>query len=120
MLRTMLTLAAGLTIASTMLALDNQRRWPLIQGAHLTRTINLAENVDVPVIVEIKDRNGKSIYRLECHSGDYESEDPDFDFSGDYQCVFFALKNGKRTSWNLLADDTREQQSRDWMNRGRI
>ena len=72
---------------------------------------------DTPALDYIRDVNGKPLYKLECHNGNY-SDQSEMNFSGKFQCALFALGDGKTDSWNLLADRT--EQDSDWGNRGRM
>ncbi len=95
--------------------------WPIIQPLHGQRTfINPGRgNADTPFLALIKDAGGVPIYKLECHNGNYENES-EMNFSGDFQCALFALKGDALASGDLLAANTRNEQSTDWWNRGRM
>jgi hypothetical protein len=74
-------------------------------------------SLDTPALEYIRGLNGRPLYRLECHNGNY-SDQSEMNFSGKFQCALFALEDGKTDSWNLLADRT--EQDSDWGNRGRM
>ncbi len=62
---------------------------------------------------------GASVYKFECHNGSYE--DMTFiNFSGDFQCALSSFEGNRRTSWNLLASDDRNEQTSDSFNRARM
>jgi len=95
--------------------------WPVVQPLHESHTyLNPGQNnKDTPFLAFVKDVSGESVYRLECHNGNYENESG-MVFSGDFQCALFALNGKTLNSGNLLAANTRDEQSSDWWNRGRM
>lgn len=94
--------------------------WPRVSHASARQTYLLdATTSDTPFSLDIRDSFGSTAYRLECHSGEYENQAV-MNFSGTFHCAFFALKDGARTSWNLLATDEEAEQRSDWYNRGRM
>jgi hypothetical protein len=94
--------------------------WPVPQSVHETHTFaGLANGLDTPVSLFIKDSVGLPIYKLVCHSGNYD-DDSEYNFSGTFQCALFAVRGEKPTSGNLLAADTKDEKSTDWWNRGRM
>jgi hypothetical protein len=101
-------------------SLDQRPEWPAFQPLHEARTfVGLASGSDAPVLLFIKNAAGVSIYRLVCHSGNYDG-DTEYNFSGTFQCALFAVRGDKATSGNLLAANTKDEQSTDWWNRGRM
>jgi len=70
-------------------------------------------------IAYIEALDGTPVYKFECHDGNY-SDQSEMNFSGDFQCALFSVKDGKLTSGNLLASDTKNEVSADWWNRGRM
>jgi hypothetical protein len=97
------------------------QKWPTVRPAQIERTFsNLAGNeVDTPLLLPIRDTAGSVVYRLDCHNGNYEN-DSEYTYSGDFHCALFAVSDGRRASWTLLAEDTPEQRSSDSQNRGRM
>ena len=96
--------------------------WPLVQP--VKKTVTFMEpgksGTDIPLSLILKDTHGVPVYKLECHNGNYE-DSSELNFSGNFQCSLFALKEGRtRASWNLLAAKTKDEQSSDWFNRGRM
>jgi hypothetical protein len=93
----------------------------VVEPLHERHTFNdLAKsNADTPFLVYLKGTEGVAFYKLECHNGFYEN-DTGVDFSGDFQCVLFAIDGNKVTTGNLLAVDNKDERSTDWFNRGRI
>lgn len=78
-----------------------------------------ARATDTPFFALIRDFRGNVIYKFECHNGNYDRESV-ISFSGDFQCALFAVKAGKPASGNLLAATSKDEQSADWWNRGRM
>jgi len=95
--------------------------WPTIQALHETYTFTYTrDTTDTPVLAFIKDDAGAPRYKLECHSGGYD-DDSETNYSGDLQCVLFALdEHAKPITVNLLAVETKNEQSSSWWNRGRM
>jgi hypothetical protein len=75
---------------------------------------------DTPALVFVPRTEGGTVYKLECHNGNYDDAS-EMNFSGDFQCALYALQGGRVTSGNLLADSSHDQQTSDWLfNRGRM
>jgi hypothetical protein len=71
-------------------------------------------NADVSML--IRSTVAAPLYKLQCHSVGYTG-DPDFDYSGDFECRLSSV-GGHDTYSTLLTEDSR--QSRDWESRGRF
>lgn len=98
----------------------SHNEWPPIRQVEVSRTFNNKTTIaDTPFFLSIKDVHRVTIYRLECHNGNYENGSK-INFSGDFQCALFAIKNGSRVSGNLLAANTKDELSTEWWNRGRM
>lgn len=93
--------------------------WPTILPIREEKVIGNIAAADTPLTVWIKNTAGRPMYKLECHTGNYENES-EMNFSGDYQCALFAVKGGEPASGDLLAANTKDELSTDWWNRGRI
>jgi hypothetical protein len=117
-------LCAIVVAAMSWITLQNQApNWPSIQALHETRTIvnpPMGNITDNGFTAWVKDVGGVPIYKIECHGGNYNNDSSPINFSGDFQCAFFAVHNSKITGGNLLAANTRNEQSTDWWNRGRL
>jgi hypothetical protein len=96
-------------------------KWPVIQPLEEKRVFIAPgrDNADTPFVASIKDSEGVPVYKLECHNGNYDDES-EMNFSGDFQCALFAVKNKALVSGNLLAANTKNERSTDWWNRGRM
>ena len=96
-------------------------KWPSVQPLEDKHAVsNLGEHgADTPIVALIKGTDGVPVYKLECHTGEYDDE-TEINFSGDYQCALFAVKGTSFTSGDLLAADTKDELSTDWWNRGRV
>jgi hypothetical protein len=64
----------------------------------------------------IRSNKDRPIYKLQCHHRGF-SDDPDFDYSGDFECRLNSVGERDQSS-TLLTEDVR--QSRDWESRGRF
>ncbi len=84
--------------------------------APLERTFDFPDASQAEVSLAIPGRDGQALYRLECHTWRYE-KDPDFDYSGDFECRLTS-SYAKEEYSTLLTDDP--NQSRDWQSRGRF
>lgn len=95
--------------------------WPRIEPTH-AEFIYVAprqKDDDRPFIVYFRDAQGNQVYKFECHNGAYGDE-TEMKFSDELQCALFAFKGDTVTAVNLLAADTRDEQSNDWWNRGHV
>lgn len=110
-----------LVLVSSTVILAQEGKWPIVRPLEEERVFVKPErdNSDMPFVTFIKDSEGASVYKLECHNGNYEDES-ELNFSGDFQCVLFSVKEGSLSSANLLASDTKSELSTDWWNRGRM
>jgi hypothetical protein len=89
-------------------------QWPLV--APVAESFTFPDASKASVSVTLSSPAGKALYLIECHPLGYES-DPDFDYSGDFECRLKSLYSRDRYS-TLLTD--RGDQSRDWESRGRF
>lgn len=95
-------------------------KWPEIQPLDKQVIIDFGEwNSDTPFIAHIRSINDTPVYRLECHNF-YFDDDFGRNFSGDFQCGLYTVKESALTSTNLFAANTKYELSRDWTNRGRM
>ncbi len=82
----------------------------------VTKTFDVPDVSKAAVTLDIKSRYGSSLYKLRCHSAGFTG-DPDFDYSGDFECRLSSV--GRRDTYStLLTEDS--DQSRDWESRGRF
>jgi hypothetical protein len=98
---------------------QNEQSWARVHGFSGEWRIADVMDRDTSLLAYIRDTKGTPIYKLECHSGNYDDQ-TEMNFSGDFQCALFAVKNGVLASGNLLAADTKNGRSSDWWNRGRM
>lgn len=112
--------AAVLSVANTAMQRP-PTEWPEIRAteAQLTFVDPGKDDADTPFRLLLRDTNGNTVYRLECHNGNYEGAS-EITFSGDFHCALFAVTGDLRRSGNLLAEDTEAQGRSDWLNRGRM
>ncbi len=95
--------------------------WPRIQTLSKEWRIEGTAITDekTSAITYIKALDGTPVYKVECHNGNY-GDQSEINFSGDFQCALFSVKDGRLTSGNLLASNTKNELSADWWNRGRM
>jgi hypothetical protein len=82
----------------------------------LRRTFSIPDVSMANVSLDIVTMGGAPIYHLQCHSAGYTG-DPDFDYSGDFECRL-SLIGQPNTYSTLLTEDA--HQTRDWESRGRF
>lgn len=103
-------LAAALLAAAGPLAAGG---WPRMAAWEATVAV---PDADHPAVrLDIPDAAGRTAYVLSC--GNFDSEDPDFDYSGDFECRLMSALPDARYS-TLLTDNP--AQTRDWESRGRF
>lgn len=69
------------------------------------------------IVTYINSAEGKALYKLQCHSAGYVG-DPDFDYSGDFECRLSIVDNNNNTYSTLLTENL--NQTRDWESRARF
>jgi len=82
----------------------------------LRRTFSIHNVPTANASVDIETVEGALLYHLQCHSADYTG-DPDFNYSGDFECRLSLIRQPNSYS-TLLTEDV--HQSRDWESRGRF
>lgn len=103
-----------ISLASAASAAASSAPWPTIARAQ--RTFDFRDAKHANVSLALKDTGGRAVYRLQCHTWRFEG-DPEFDYSGDFECRLMSLYSKEAYS-TLLTDDP--NQSRDWQSRARI
>jgi hypothetical protein len=89
-------------------------QWPEVRSVQEKR---IFDDVDKAALdLKIVGRDGRPLYRLECHSGLYEG-DAKFNYSGVFDCRLTSLYSLEAVS-TLLTDDP--HQPNDWSDRGRF
>jgi len=82
----------------------------------LRRMFDVPNVTEANVVLLVRTPQGTPVYELQCHSAGYTG-DPDFDYSGDFECRLISV--GRRGVYStLLTEDA--NQSRDWESRGRF
>jgi hypothetical protein len=82
----------------------------------LQRAFIVSDVSKANVSFDIETTRGLPLYHLQCHSAGYTG-DPDFDYSGDFECRLSLI--GQPNSYStLLTEDA--HQSKDWESRGRF
>lgn len=112
---------AGLVLLKNPTAIAPPQGWTPVQPLHAEYQFVLPEKAeeDTPYSVYLLDGAGNKVYRFECHRGGYD-DTSEMTWSGDFQCALFPFKIDTLTPINVLAVDDREEQSKDWWNRGRL
>lgn len=88
--------------------------YPPVTG--IQRTFMVPDVAKANVSLEIDSTRGTPLYHFECHAAGYTG-DPDFDYSGEFECRLSLI--GQPNSYStLLTEDA--GQSRDWESRGRF
>ncbi|MBF0559300.1 MAG: hypothetical protein HQL08_11030 [Nitrospirae bacterium] len=90
------------------------KTWPIIKPFEENFEFNNASTASVVAVIVGSD--DRPLYKVECHTDNYEG-DPDFDYSGDFECRLTSLYSIETYS-TLLTDNPK--QSRDWESRGRF
>ena len=88
--------------------------YPAVRPLH--RTFEVPDVGKANISLDIKSVEGVPLYKLQCHSAGYTA-DPDFDYSGDFECRLSSIREHDTYS-TLLTEDA--HQSRDWESRGRF
>ena len=88
--------------------------WPPIAPASVS--VFFASGTDANLELQIlSSANGSSLYVLECHT--FRFEDPDFNYSGDFECRLKTSRGNAGPLGTLLAD---RNSQREWDTRGRF
>ena len=113
---------SGLVLMTNPSVQPNQQGWPLIQPLHAEYQFVSPQDpgTEPPSFtLFLKDSAGVARYKFECHTGGYPDES-EMTWTEDFQCALFPYARDTVTPVNLLAVDTRAEQSVDWHNRGRM
>lgn len=95
-------------------AFANSVAWPPIRPMHESVYFENARQAAATFTIVGKDN--KPLYRIECHTSEFEG-DPDFDYSGDFECRLTSLYSAETYS-TLFTENPK--QSRDWESRARF
>jgi hypothetical protein len=82
----------------------------------LQRTFMVPDVSKANVSLDVKSMTGRALYHLQCHTAGYTG-DPDFDYSGDFECRLSLI--GQPNSYSTLLTEDADQ-GRDWESRGRF
>lgn len=107
-------LVAAILVGLYVAAASASEKYPAVKP--LQEVFEVRDVARADVSLAIASVFGKPIYRLQCHSVGYTG-DPDFDYSGDFECRLSAIDERSAYS-TLLTEDA--HQSRDWESRGRF
>jgi hypothetical protein len=109
-----LYLVTLLFVALTLTSWAGAQHYPPVEAQNRFFEVPDVKHADVSF--DIKSPNGTSVYRLQCHSAEYGG-DPDFAYSGDFECRLNSVGDPDGYS-TLLTEDA--HQSADWESRGRF
>lgn len=87
--------------------------WPKVEP--VSKDFHFLDGTTAKIHLILYGANKDPLYRLECHSRGYA--DPDFDYSGDFECRLTSLYS-ENTYSTLFTYDP--HQSRDWESRARF
>ncbi|RJQ53428.1 MAG: hypothetical protein C4526_06590 [Nitrospiraceae bacterium] len=104
----------GLLSSSLSYCQAEKKTWPVV--AKLQKSIYFEDASKAEAKITIAGIEGQPLYLIKCHTWLYES-DPDFDYSGDFECRLTSLYSPNYYS-TLFTDNPK--QSRDWESRGRF
>jgi hypothetical protein len=93
---------------------SDAKSYPVVKP--LKQTFDVRDVSKANVALNITSIDGSTVYKLQCHSAGF-SGDPDFDYSGDFECRLSSIDHSDGYS-TLLTEDS--EQSRDWESRGRF
>jgi len=102
-------------VALTLATWAGAQHYPSVEAQN--RVFEVPDVKHANVSFDIKSPTGASVYRLQCHSAEYSGDDPDFAYSGDFECRLSSVGNRDGYS-TLLTEDV--HQSSDWESRGRF
>lgn len=105
----------GLCLVCIAVASVEAQAYPVVKA--FQRTFSVGDVSKANVSLDIHSTDGIPRYRLQCHAPGYPN-DPDFDYSGDFECRLSFVDEGKNTYSTLLTENS--HQSRDWESRGRF
>lgn len=93
--------------------LTKYRAYPIVRPVH--RLVDIPDVKKSSVHIDLQSPAGELLYRIECHSAGYP--DPNFDYSGEFECRLRATYEKTRFSTLFTEDPI---QSRDWESRARF
>lgn len=102
-----------LFVGNSLMAENN--KWPIIKNSSIS--IDFSEQGPRSYNYLITDSNGVPVYLLESYLSAYDFENPDYEYSGDFECRLTPLYE-KTSGVNLLTYT--QNQIRSWENRGRF
>lgn len=93
---------------------EKEKKWPVV--AKLEKSVYFEDAYKAEAKFTIIGDDGKPLYLIECHTWEYE-KDPDFDYSGDFECRLTSLYSPNYYS-TLFTDNPKA--TRDWESRARF
>jgi hypothetical protein len=111
-LLSLIELIAGITSIN---ADESKSLWTEVQP--LKKRFRFVDHRDAGAQLKLVGTDGTPLYLIECYLNAYDHEDPNFDYSGDFECRLSSLYTKEAYS-TLLTEE--KKQSRDWQSRGRF
>jgi hypothetical protein len=103
--------------ATSVEALRTTVRWPSVSP--VARTFHFVDHQQPEARLIIRAPGGEGLYLLECYLNAYERPDPQFDYSGAFECRLISTTPAMNEGYStLLTDQTHP--TRDWESRGRF
>jgi hypothetical protein len=112
-LRLLLIYIYVINLSSPLSAETLGKKWPSVTP--LKESFHFKDAANAGAKISISGVNGKPLYIIECHT--YHYQDPDFDYSGDFECRLKSLYSLDAHS-TLFSDVAK--QTRDWESRARF
>jgi len=94
-------------------ASSQRAAWPAVAPTKVTVFYPLGRSASLSV--EALGQNGRSLYRLDCHTFEFNSKE--FNYSGDFECRLYEVPVDRSKLGTLLADS---ESVREWDTRGRF
>jgi len=94
---------------------EHKHSWPRVSP--MERSFHLVDHQQPAAEMLIRSSRGATLYFLQCYLNAGERDDPNFDYSGDFECRLTSLYS-EDTYSTLLTED--KHQSSDWESRGRF
>jgi hypothetical protein len=93
---------------------EKEKKWPVV--AKLEKSVYFEDAHKAEAKFTIVGDDGKPLYLIECHTWEYE-KDPDFDYSGDFECRLTSLYSPNYYSTLFTYNP---KATRDWESRARF
>lgn len=99
---------------SVLCSSQQSKEWPRVQA--ITKVFEFSDSRNAELTLDLFGTDKRVLYRLECHNWTYD-KDPDFDYSGDFECRL--SPRYETTAYSTLFTEE-VNQTRDWESRARF